>query len=303
VEDFIMAVSKRGENLKVIEDLSVKEAIYRAKNKDNLIGCFDLRRKKDTNEFYTFIGPETLRNIASELESRDETQLKDRSPIFTKDISKLPHKYKGEGLQDLRLKPSTAKRTVSRMHKDRGIFPRITVNGKPKNYFRFHKIRHWYSNQLKYRAGFETEDVKYLMGQKTGDVIEHYIDPNNYTSLKNNYRKALPYLAINDEITMVEDQEAIDKLERENQSLQEQMKKQQQLMLEQQKQHQIEIENMAARVKSVEEVKEKVDNLEDSWLSVFNGDGKTPIDEKEIEKELKEGMELTKAVQKIIHKK
>jgi hypothetical protein len=141
------------------------------------------------------------------------------------------------------------------------------------------------------------------MGQKTGDVIEHYIDPNNYTSLKNNYRKALPYLAINDEITMVEDQEAIDKLERENQSLQEQMKKQQQLMLEQQKQHQIEIENMAARVKSVEEVKEKVDNLEDSWLSVFNGDGKTPIDEKEIEKELKEGMELTKAVQKIIHKK
>ena len=215
VEDFVMAVSKRGENLKVIEDLSIKEAIYKAKNEDNLIGCFDLRRKKTANEFYTFVGPETLRNIATELESRDTTLLKDESPIFIKDISKLPDKYKSTHLQDMRLKPSTAERNVGRMHKDRGIFPRITVNGKPRNYFRFHKIRHWYSNQLKYKAGFKTEDVKYLMGQKTGDVIEHYIDPNNYNSLRNNYRKALPYLAINDEIILEENQEAIDGLTKE----------------------------------------------------------------------------------------
>ena len=156
-----------------------------------------------------------MRNIALELESRDSTQLKDESPIFIKDTSKLPNKYKATHLQDLRLKPSTAKRAITRMHKERGIFPRITVNGKPRNYFRFHKIRHWYSNQLKYKAGFKTEDVKYLMGQKTGDVIEHYIDPNNYNSLRNNYRKALPYLAINDEIIIEENQEAIDGLTKE----------------------------------------------------------------------------------------
>lgn len=242
VEDFIKAVSLRGENLKVIEDLNIKEAIYKAKNEDNLIGCFDLRRKKTTNEFYTFVGPETLRNIASELESRDATQLKDESPIFIKDTSKLPNKYKSTHLQDLRLKPSTAKRAITRMHKERGIFPRIMVNGKPRNYFRFHKIRHWYSNQLKYKAGFKTEDVKYLMGQKTGDVIEHYIDPNNYTSLKNNYRKALPFLAINDEILLEENQEAIEQLQKEAEDKDKEIEKLKEHMAKQEKEHKAEIQ-------------------------------------------------------------
>ena len=42
------------------------------------------------------------------------------------------------------------------------------------------------------------------MGQKTGDVLEHYIDPNNYNALKANYRRSITYLAINDEIVMEE---------------------------------------------------------------------------------------------------
>jgi site-specific recombinase XerD len=45
VDDFIKAVSNKNESL------TIKEAIYRVKNDDNIIGCFDLRRKKTNNEF------------------------------------------------------------------------------------------------------------------------------------------------------------------------------------------------------------------------------------------------------------
>ena len=208
VEDFITAVSKPN------EELSVKDAIYRVNNEDNVIGCFDLRRKKTKQEFYTFIGPEALRSIASLLESRDEN-LEMNSPIFIKDISRIS-KFREEAIKDIRLNTSSVKKYIGRMHGEKGIFPKIIVDGKERNYFRSHKLRKWFSNQLRFKAGFSSDDTKYLMGQKTGDVLEQYIDVNNYNALKGNYRKALPYLAINDEIVLEENQEAIEKLENEN---------------------------------------------------------------------------------------
>ena len=176
VEDFIQAVSKKG------EELTVKEAIYRAKN-DNLIGCFDLRRKKTSVEFYTFVGPEALKYIAMLLESRDEMYLKPKCPIFMKDVSRLS-KSKEYCQKDLRLKPDAVKNYVARMHRTRKIFTRIEIDGKHKNFFRTHKLRKWFSNQLRFKAGFSSDDTKYLMGQKTGDVLEQYINPNNYRIIK-----------------------------------------------------------------------------------------------------------------------
>lgn len=206
VEDFVLAVSKKGETL------TVKEAIYRAKNEDNIIGCFDLRRKKTSVEFYTFVGPEALRSIASLLETRDEEYLKPEMPIFMKETSRIS-KEKEESINDLRLKPKAVNNYTHRMHERKNIFPRIKVGEIEKNYFRSHKIRKWFSNQLRFKAGFNSDDVKYLMGQKTGDVLEQYIDTNNYNALKGNYRKALPFLAIADEIILEENQEALEMLE------------------------------------------------------------------------------------------
>jgi integrase len=208
VEDFVMAVSKKNENL------TIRQAINRVKTEDNLIGCFDLRRKKTSAEFYTFAGPEVLRNIASLLEHRDEEYLKPNMPIFMKETARLNKARKETLIKDLRLNRKTIGSYLTRMHKN-GIFPRIKVGGKERNYFRTHKLRKWFSNQLRFEAGFNTDDVKYLMGQKTGDVIEQYINPNNYNALKANYRKALPYLSINDEIIMEENQEAIEGLTQE----------------------------------------------------------------------------------------
>ncbi len=217
IEDFIFAVSKRGENLSINEDLTLKEAIHRAKTENNLIGCFDLRRKKTKAEFYTFAGPETLRNMALLLESRDKKLLRKDAPLFLKQTYRLSKEERENlELEDMRLTPTMAKNYVGRMHNLKKIFPKVEVDGKQKNYFRTHKLRKWFSNQLRFKAGFTSDDTKYLMGQKTGDVLEHYIDPNNYNALKANYRKALPFLAINDEILMEENLEVIEQLQKES---------------------------------------------------------------------------------------
>lgn len=208
VKDFIKAVSNKN------EDLTVKDAIYRAKNDNNIIGCFDLRRKKTNNEFYTFIGHEGLKTIATLLELRKAEYNAPEAPLFMKETARL-HKKPSGTLEELRLKPRAVKNYVLRMHK-RGVFPQIEVDGKKRNYFRTHKIRKWYSNQLRFKARFSTEDTKYLMGQTTGDVLERYLDINSYTDLKSNYRKGLPFLSINEEIKMEENLEAIEKLEYES---------------------------------------------------------------------------------------
>lgn len=216
VDDFVNAVSKQDENIQINEGLTIEQAIYKAKTEDNLIGCFDLRRKKTNAEFYTFAGPEVLRNMAQLLESRDKQLLDLNAPIFLKEIARLPKKKRENlELEDYRLTSEMVKNFAVRMHRQRKIFPQIEVDGKTRSYFRTHKLRKWFSNQLRFKAGFNSDDVKYLMGQKTGDVLEHYIDTNNYNALKANYRKALPYLAINDEIVMEENQEAIESLTKE----------------------------------------------------------------------------------------
>lgn len=276
VEDFVQAVSKKNENI------TVNEAIYRVK-KDNIIGCFDLRRKKSSMEFYTFVGPEALRYIASLLESRDERYLKPKNPIFLKDTTRLK-KTKKYCLQDWRLTPNAAKNYVGRMNTTRKIFPRIIVDGKERNYFRTHKLRKWFSNQVRFKAGFSAEDTKYLMGQKTGDVLEKYIDTNNYNALKGNYRKALPYLAINDEIVMEENQEALEKLEKENESLKEKMRIEKE-------QHQAEMAGVLARLESVEQMKEKVENV-DNWMKVLTTDGLKSVSEEEMKKIVKDSQNV-----------
>lgn len=142
MEDFIFAVSKRGENLSITENLSIKEAIYRAKTENNLIGCFDLRRKKTSAEFYTFAGPEVLKNMALLLESRDEKYLKRDAPLFMKQTYRLSKESREKlDLKDMRLDPDMAKNYVVRMHNLKKIFPKVEVDGKKKNYFRTHKLR------------------------------------------------------------------------------------------------------------------------------------------------------------------
>lgn len=220
IRDFIKAVSKKNENL------SLNQAFQRVESDKGLIGCFDLRRKKTSVEFYTFAGPEVLRSMALLLKSRDSKYLEYDMPIFKKEISKIPHKQKNEVIEDIRLKKNAVMEYMYRLHDPKGkaVFPKIKVNGKVRNYFRTHKLRKWYSNRLHHDAGFSLEDTKYLMGQKTGDVVEHYIDPNNYRTLKNNYKKALPFLAITEEVIIEDNTDAIEELKKENQKLKEQHK-------------------------------------------------------------------------------
>ncbi len=220
IDDFIGAVKDNDEQLTVIE------AMNRVKSDKQIIGCFDMRRKKTSNQFYTFIGHEALQSIVELLENRDYKYLVNEAPLFLREVSHLPRELmeKEYTPEEMRLKTTAVENYVDRMHdnsrgkikkKGRKIFPQITVGGKTRNFFRTHKIRAWYSDQLRFKAGFSSDDVKYLMGQKTGDVLEHYIDTNNYKALKANYLKALPYLAINDEIIIEENQEAIDSLTKE----------------------------------------------------------------------------------------
>ena len=219
VKDFIDAVTKE------YESLTVNEAIHRVQTDKTIIDYFDMRRKKTSNDFYTFIGHEALLSIALLLESRDEDDLTPDSPIFMKDLSRvrfLNDKYIGNlkikekkklfTQDELRLNVSAVEAYTSRMHLERNVFKTITANGKRKSYFKTHKLRKWYSNQLRFKASFNMQDTKYLMGQTTGDVFERYADPNNYNFLKKKYTEALPYLSINDEIVIEENKEAIDSL-------------------------------------------------------------------------------------------
>lgn len=232
VEDFVLAVmySDKAPQFWPIEREfninDVKESIKKVKADDNLIGCFDMRRKKSLNEFYTFAGPEALRKIASLLETRDEKYLTPDSPVFMRQTCRLPKKQRDDEFLELRLDTEAIITYFKRFHSMKKIFPKIVVDGRKKNFFRSHKLRKWFANKVRFDAGLSFDDTKYLMGQKTGDVLERYIHPNDYKVLKDNYRKALPFLAITDEIIVEENQEAIEKLANENLELKKSMKNQ-----------------------------------------------------------------------------
>lgn len=223
VEDFILAVKysdktpqywpKPGE--KQFTERDLEEAIEKTEINKDIIGCFDLRRKKTNNEFYTFAGPECLRAIASILGSRDH-HLKPSDPIFIKQICRINKNRKKEVFEDIRVNPFAVNAYFKRLHDEKNIFPKIEVDGKKRNYFRTHKLRKWFSNKVRFDAEISFDDTKYLMGQKTGDVLERYANPNNYLSLKNNYRKALPYLSITENVTVKDNLEAIERLSIEN---------------------------------------------------------------------------------------
>lgn len=123
----------------------------------------------------------------------------------------------------MRLTPQAVKNYVNRLHAVKKVFPKIIVDDKPSNYFRTHKLRSWYSNQLRLTK-LRWEDIKFLMGQTTGDVLERYIDINSYILLKENYRKAMPSLAINDEIVMEENLEVMEQIKKENSGLKDELK-------------------------------------------------------------------------------
>lgn len=291
VQDFISAVSKKD------EDLTVQQAIYRAKT-DNIIGCFDLRRKKTKQQFYTFAGPETLRNIAFLLEDRKEELLQPDMPIFIKEMYRLnqEEKLKEKNPENLRLSDKAVLNYFQRLNHDKKIFKRIEVDGKERNYFKTHKLRKWFANQLKNEASLGRDDVKFLMGQKTGDVIERYSNPNDYTNLKNNYRKALPHLAINEKVTLENNLEAVEKLQEENKARGEENKALKELLKKQEEQHQRELAELR---ESIENVKNDTKNLsafaEFAELFQLNQSNLAKIDPNDLPK-LKEMNEAMKEV-------
>jgi integrase len=253
VDNFIKAVTPEK------EELTLKQAINLVK-KEAIVGCIDWRRLKTSNIFYTFIGPEALRSIASLLEKRSEKYNTRDSPIFIRKNDHLPDKYKKHKytMEEMRLNPNTVEQYTIRMNRDRKLFPIQKKNGKNRYHFRTHKLRSWFSNQLRYKAGFNSEDTKYLMGQKTGDVFERYADPNNYNALKANYRKALPYLAINDEIKIEENQEAIESLNHELQEYKEKYKEESKARDEEMSDMQSEIINLKKLLNSEDFAKDRI---------------------------------------------
>ncbi len=87
IEDFIAAVTKKSEKL------TLKQAIYKVRTDEQLIGCFDMRRKKTSNQFYTFIGHEALLGIAELLNDRTK-YITPNSPIFLRETSHIPRELK-----------------------------------------------------------------------------------------------------------------------------------------------------------------------------------------------------------------
>lgn len=223
VEDFILAANYSNKSPqywpkpeeKEFTSRDLEQAIERTKINKELIGCFDLRRKKTNNEFYTFISPEGMRSIASLLESRNG-YLEPKDPIFIKDPRRISKKRNKKVFKNPRLNPFAAIDVFKRMHDEKHLFPKIKVDGKIRNYFRTHKLRKWFATQVHGEAGLSTEDTKYLMGHKTGDVLERYSNPNNYTKLKNNYSKAIPFLSINENVVINHNLDAIERISVDN---------------------------------------------------------------------------------------
>ena len=216
IGDFIKAVARKD------EDLSLKEAIRKVKDKNITFSCLDLTRRKTSNRFYTFISYEGLLAIGELLETRDNNLSKDDF-IFLKETDRLPLDmrkdiYKSD---ELEINVVTAAVYTNRLNK------RIFNNRKDENdycYFRTHKIRSWYSNQL-YLAGLDWKDIKFLMGQRTGDVLERYVDVNAYNKLKKSYQKALEseYLKLNEKI-VIRDTDRVKQVEAEMAAMKKQMR-------------------------------------------------------------------------------
>lgn len=205
IKHFIKAVA--GED----EELSLKEAIKKIDDKKISYGCLDLTRRKTGRRFYTFISYEGLLAIAEYLETR-EHHLNENDLIFLKETDRLPQKFRKRVYKsnDLEIMATAADSYTNRLNK------KYFNNRKDKNdycYFRTHKIRSWYSNQL-YLAGIDWKDIKFLMGQRTNDVLERYVDVNAYNKLRENYEKALNNLKLN-ETVIIKDTDRVKQVETE----------------------------------------------------------------------------------------
>lgn len=203
IKHFIKAVAAED------EELTLKEAIKKVDDKRISYGCLDLTRRKTSRRFYTFISYEGLLAISEYLECR-EHNLNENDFIFLKETDRLPREMKKKVYKsdDLEIKATAADSYTNRLNK------KYFKNRKDKNgycYFRTHKIRSWYSNQL-YLAGIDWKDIKFLMGQRTNDVLERYVDVNAYNKLKENYEKALNNLKLNEKV-IIKDTDRVKQVE------------------------------------------------------------------------------------------
>lgn len=89
----------------------------------DLIGYFDLWRKKTNNEFYTFAGPECLKAIAYLLESHDH-HFKPQDPIFIKDTCRISKKHRKEVFENVSLLPFAVINYLKRMHDKKHLSPK-----------------------------------------------------------------------------------------------------------------------------------------------------------------------------------
>ncbi|WP_292390448.1 tyrosine-type recombinase/integrase [Methanosarcina sp. UBA5] len=199
------------------------------------ITTLQLRREKTNYDFITFLTPEASKAVLNYLNYRNRKvktnqqkraeQLKKQRVILKKDgkpaeegylfiCRNVPDKYlktKDESLR--RLNEKTVMNRYRRISEDA---QKNTEKGN-WNIIRSHNLRKWFNSRL-LNAGAELFFVDFLMGHKIDSVREAYYraDPE---SLREIYRKYIPYLTIQKEVDISESPEYM-RIKQENQILQ-----------------------------------------------------------------------------------
>lgn len=151
---------------------NIYDAISEMHNKD-VIPTFFLRRKKTSQDYFTFCTHEAVNAINDYIISREE-KLTAESPLFD-----IDYRYLGKSFEGINNKLKLGKV---------GAFNRL----------RAHMLRKYHASQLA-DAGMSTEKINLLQGRKIrGIAHESYIKIKTET-VKEEYIKALPYLVVSDE--------------------------------------------------------------------------------------------------------
>ena len=151
---------------------NIYDAIGEMNDKD-VIPTFFLRRKKTSQDYFTFCTHEAVNAINEYLISRED-ELTSNSSLF--DIN---YRYFGKSFERINNKLELGKV---------GAFNRL----------RAHMLRKYHATQLS-DAGMSTEKINLIQGRKVkGIAHESYIRIKTET-VKDEYIKALPYLVVSDE--------------------------------------------------------------------------------------------------------
>lgn len=216
---------------------------FRKGTDNNNVCQIRMRRRKNENEFVTFLSPEAVEAVKAYLRVEREN-LDDSQPLFTKFKSSSDP-----------LDPIAVVHTYARLcdslgwTKDGNAFRKITG----------HMGRKWIKTNLT-NAGMPREPLETLLGHqlKNGTDDNYYI--MNEDHLKSIYLKYLPEITINPVETLTLESDEFKTLKEENINLKEEMEKRDEL-------HRIEIEEMKARVdNSVEKMNKSVNNFEERWI-------------------------------------